>query len=131
MLQCSADSPVYEEMVDTYEEIKDEILSLCTPKGVVALGSIPAGLAAETEKEAIFLLATIGPAIGERSTKAFNEGDYVQGMMIDAMADILLFSMEEDLQRESFPSRPRRSCRKPYILYARDASGKQAYGEYP
>lgn len=106
-IHCYPDSPVYDEMVETFEDIKDEMLRICTPAGIAALGIIP-GQFFQKEKtgnhnkdqEAVFILVTIGQEISDRSTKAFSEGDYVQGMMIDAIADSILFSLEDDIQRE-------------------------------
>lgn len=98
-IQCYPDSPAYKEMEDTFYEIKDEMLRLCEPAGVMSLGRIPAGYL-QSEKEAVYVLSTIGQSISSLSTKRFTEGDYVQGMLIDAVADSILFSLEEDILRE-------------------------------
>ena len=42
-LNCYPDSPVYEEMEESFDEIKDEMLKLCKPVGVLSLGRIPSG----------------------------------------------------------------------------------------
>lgn len=54
----------------------------------------------EPAQQAVYVLVTIGADISERSTRAFAEGDYVAGMLVDAMADAALFSLESDIQRE-------------------------------
>ena len=103
-IQCFPDSPVYEEIEDTYRDIETEMLKLCEPAGVMALGKIPAGYFHQ-EREAIYVLVTIGPKLSSLSTRKFAEGDYVQGMLIDAVADSILFSLEADIIREL-----RRTC---------------------
>ena len=98
-LNCYPDSPVYEGMEESFDEIKDEMLKLCKPVGVLSLGRIPADYF-QQEREAVYVLVTIGQEISDRSTQKFAEGDYVQGMLIDAIADSVLFSLEDDIQRE-------------------------------
>lgn len=98
-LNCYPDSPVYEEMEESFDEIKDEMLNLCKTAGVLALGRIPSGYF-QQEREAVYVLVTIGQEISDRSTQKFAEGDFVQGMLNDAIADSLLFSLEDDIQRE-------------------------------
>ena len=98
-LNCYPDSPVYEEMEESFDEIKDKMLKLCKPVGVLALGRIPADYF-QQEREAVYALVTIGQEISDCSTQKFAEGDYVQGMLIDAIADSILFSLEDDIQRE-------------------------------
>lgn len=100
MLDCFPDSPVYEEMMDVYERLQWEIPKFCEPKGVLALGWIPLQYSSLQKQEVIYALVTIGAKISEKSAEAFAGGDYVEGMMIDAMADSMLFSLEEDIQRE-------------------------------
>lgn len=98
-LNCYPESPVYEEMEESFDEIKDKMLKLCKPVGVLALGRIPADYF-QQEREAVYALVTIGQEISDCSTQKFAEGDYVQGMLIDAIADSILFSLEDDIQRE-------------------------------
>ncbi|HBA63201.1 MAG TPA: hypothetical protein DCZ20_05020, partial [Lachnospiraceae bacterium] len=98
-MHCYPDSPVYEEMTESFNEIKDEMMKLCTPAGVMALGKIP-GNYLQQEREAVYVLVTIGQGVSDYSTEKFAEGDYVQGLLIDAIADQILFSLEDDIQRE-------------------------------
>lgn len=100
-LNCYPDSPVYEEMDTTYDEMLEEMVKLCKPKGVIGLGRIPGNCDPEKEgleREAVYILATVGQEMSDYSTRAFGEGDYVKGMLADAMADAALFSLEDDIQ---------------------------------
>lgn len=101
-LECYPDSPVYEEMEEAYEELLQEANALCHPEGLVALGKIPSQYDPEKkgiERECIYVLVTIGQELSACSTAFFAEGDYVKGMMADAMADAALFSLEETVQK--------------------------------
>ena len=99
-MDCYEDSPVYEEVVDTYEEIYEDMLSLVEPVGILGFGTLPESVATEKYKAGtpvVYMVMSIGNGIKEESTKAFQEGDYVKGMLTDAMADDALFSMEEQV----------------------------------
>lgn len=99
-MDCYEDSPVYEEVVDTYDEIYEEMLSLVEPVGILGFGILPEPVATEKYKAGtpvVYMVMSIGNGIKEESTKAFQEGDYVKGMLTDAMADDALFSMEEQV----------------------------------
>lgn len=102
-IHCYPESPVYEEMEEAFENLLEPMKKLCNPVGVMRRGKIPSKFAVngkETEREAIFVLVTVGQEISDTSTEAFTQGDYVKGMLVDAMADAALFSLEEDIQRE-------------------------------
>lgn len=105
-LDCLPDSPVYGEMERTYEETLPEALSLLCPKAVIAPGLIPEDceISGEGKKDkptkAVFLLVTVGKEISDYCTRAFASGDYVRGMIADAMADVALFSLEKELQEQ-------------------------------
>ena len=101
MLNCYPDSPVYGEVEEAYEAIWEEVTSLCDPRGVIAPGEIPGQFMENCRPcEAIYVLVTIGSKISEYSTKAFAQGEYLKGMLADAMADAALFSLESDIERE-------------------------------
>lgn len=101
LLNCYPDSPAYEDMDEAYGEILEEMEGLCHPGGVLAFGTVPAKYTDEKrEQEAVYVLATVGNLMSEYSTRAFAEGEYVKGMLADAMADAALFSLEGDIQRE-------------------------------
>lgn len=96
-MDCYEDSPVYEEVVEEYHEISDEMLDLARPVGILGFGTMPKEI--ETKKykagtPVIYAVLSIGDEIKQRSTKAFEEGDYVKGMLCDSIADNLLFSLE-------------------------------------
>lgn len=102
LINCYPDSPVYEEMEESFQDMEEKMYRLCCPVGVMAKGKIPASLDPKKEgkeREAIFVLVTVGQEISDYSTRAFQKGDYVEGMLADSMADAALFSLEDDIQK--------------------------------
>lgn len=99
-MNCYADSPVYEDVLECFEEIYEDMLALVKPVGVLGIGTLPKELASEKypeETPVIYAVTSIGDGMKQSSTRAFGEGDYVKGMLIDCMADDALFSMEDQL----------------------------------
>lgn len=96
-IDCVPDSPVYEEMVEEYQEIYDDMLALAEPLGILGVGNLSQAAATEeypAGTEVIYAVLSVGDKIKQCSTRAFQEGDYVRGMLCDAMADDALFSLE-------------------------------------
>lgn len=97
-MDCYENSPVYEDVVEEYEEIIEEMKTLAEPVGILGLGKITEKTATEKYKAGtpvIFAVLSVGNKIKERSTKAFQTGDYVKGMLMDAIADAALFSLDD------------------------------------
>lgn len=88
-LNCNQDSESYQIFSEEYEEIKSEVENACHP--VI--------LMRQEARSRLYVLYTIGGEPEKLSTKAFSEGDYVRGMLINAMADSALFSLEKELEK--------------------------------
>lgn len=102
-LNCFEDSPVYDDFAETYEEIYEEMLGLVEPVGIIGLGTMPESIATKEYPAGtpiMYMVTSVGNGIKQESTKGFNEGDYVKGMLCDAMADDALFSMEGQLMEK-------------------------------
>ena len=96
-IDCMPDSPVYEEFVDEYGDIHEELLEMAEPVGILGFGELTDKTATdeyEAGTKIIFAVTSVGDKIKQYSTKAFAEGDYVRGMLADAIADSALFSLE-------------------------------------
>ena len=99
-IDCHPDSPLYDEMSEEYDDILNSICGLCEPVLLMEYGTIDADLAKEGLPEgtpALMVLSSVGKKISEYSTKCFAEGDYVKGMLADAMADAALFSLNKEI----------------------------------
>lgn len=102
-MECYEDSPVYEEVMQEYDEIDEEMLALAEPVGVLGVGTMPKEIATKAYKEGtpiIYAVISIGDGIKQCSTKGFQEGDYVRGMLCDAIADEALFSLEDRMMEK-------------------------------
>ncbi len=96
-IDCYEDSELYEEIVEEYEEIFEKIYNLCEPVFLLEEGTIENEFAGEFLQEGtsvLYGLYSIGGKLSQASTKYFQEGDYLKGMLVDAMADSALFSLE-------------------------------------
>lgn len=97
-IDCHEDSTVYGEVLRAYEEIEESIFELCEPVFLMETGEIEQKHACDVlprGTRVIFALCSIGEKISMYSTKAFEEGEYLKGMLADAMADSALFSLEK------------------------------------
>lgn len=96
-LDIQKDNPLYEEMLEELEEMISEAYRKIKPVALLGFGSLD-GYEIEEEgtpvTEALFGVLSIGREMGEWSTKLFREGDYLRGMMADAIADDYLFQMD-------------------------------------
>ena len=99
-IDCIPDSPVYEEYVEEYQDIYQECMSLVKPVGILGFGQLTERTATEeygAGTRVIYAITTVGNKLSQCSTQAFQEGDYVRGMLCDAMADNALFSLERGM----------------------------------
>ncbi|MFA9377416.1 MAG: ASKHA domain-containing protein [Lachnotalea sp.] len=98
ILECKEDSPVYSEMQETYEQLLEEVQNRIQPKAAAAFDVIKEGIGKLSKNtEILYCVMTIGDNISAYSRKFFDEGDYVRGMLVDAMADSCLFAMEKEI----------------------------------
>ena len=102
-IDCCEDSDFYEEIAEEYDAMLSEIKSLCKPVFLMKKSNIGKALERQelpAETQVLMTLYSIGGEVSKYSTEAFQKGDYVKGMLADAMADSALFSLEA--QCESF-----------------------------
>lgn len=101
MIDCREDSPVYEEMTEAYESLLPEILDMAEGRCVFGSGEITGADASKdcpAGTKALYVISTVGQRLSSLESELFAEGDYVRGMLADAMADACLFSLEEGWQ---------------------------------
>lgn len=97
LLDCSKDNPVYEEFQEEYEAMYEEMLALAKPVGILGVGALSEAAASDeypVGTKVIYAVTSIGDGMKQSSTFGFAQGDYVRGMLCDAMADSALFSLE-------------------------------------
>ena len=101
-LDCTEDSPVYEEFVEEFYRIYPEAEKMIRPVGMFGFGELPEQIPAvdfPAGTKVLYGVLSIGEQLSNASTKAFAEGDCVQGMLYNAIADAALFSLEQDMAR--------------------------------
>lgn len=97
-LNCTMASPLHDEFLEELLEIKEEAAGLLCPAGAMAFGTLPSRIATEDYPEGTrvaYVITTVGDGISGYIEQYFNEGDYVKGMLADALADTYLFEMEK------------------------------------
>ncbi|MCK4699690.1 MAG: 2Fe-2S iron-sulfur cluster binding domain-containing protein, partial [Bacteroidales bacterium] len=85
------------KIVDTvYETILEKAYSLIQPKGIINAGEIPDFFnlrEKENYKSGIFCIATLGKEISEESSSLFSAGEYLEGLLLDTIADQMLINL--------------------------------------
>lgn len=100
LIDCFEDSPIYEEVVDEYETILKEANALLKPQAVLEVKDADALSAVDvkyTSQKVIYAVQTVGKEISDYVSSLFQSGNYLAGMVANAMADDMLFQMDKDI----------------------------------
>lgn len=99
-IDCHKDSEIYEEVTEEYRQIEAQMYSLCEPVFLMQYGTADARTAAELglaeNTPLLFVISSVGGKISDFSTRAFQKGEYLKGMLADAMADCALSLLEKE-----------------------------------
>ena len=107
LMECSKDSKIYPQVVEEFEEILEESYEKIEPVALLAIGNLGEfedkikGIPKDRNEgvlQGIVVIQSIGSGMSEWSTQLFKEGDYLKGMLVDAMADDYLFQMSTYLK---------------------------------
>lgn len=101
LIDCYEDSAIYEEVVDEYEEMLPEAYKLIEPVALLEFGDVDGFDLSEYGKDiwqALYCITSVGGKLSAWSSQLFAEGNYLGGMLADAMADDYLFQMDHHLQ---------------------------------
>ena len=102
LIDCYADSPVYEEVAADLEEIIPIAYEMLTPVAVLEFGDFSKYEIIEhgtDEGKALFCIESVGEDISRLSATFFDKGNYVKGMLADAIADDCLFQLDRRLEK--------------------------------
>lgn len=102
-IDCHPDSPIYEEVEEEYEGMEEEAYRKLYPQAVMEFGSITESIACASVPagtQALFVITTVGREISDWSTALFAQGNYLAGMLADAMADDVLFQLDHSLKED-------------------------------
>lgn len=100
LLSCKADSPVLEDFKREYQKLLPKVIERIRPAAAFVVGSIRPEMKSGIllpESKVIYVISTVGQGISDYSSFYFKRGNYVKGMLLDAMADVALFSYENKI----------------------------------
>lgn len=101
LIDCYADSPVYDEVSADLEEIIPIAYEMLTPVAVLKFGDFSKYESIEHgtgEGKALFCIESVGGEISRLVADFFDRGNYVKGMLADAIADDCLFQLDHLLE---------------------------------
>ena len=99
IMECSKDSPVYDEVNYDYYFLLDVLYSYTEPKGIFQFFDYSHeaySLPVNCEKVVLAILS-LGKQVENQIFQLFDQGDYLKGMLLDIMADELLFNLSNQL----------------------------------
>lgn len=104
LIDCYPNSPIYDEIIEEYKDLEDKVLKLINPQAFFKFGNVSDKIATHSEgnlvegSSVVYVLMTIGNEIADFSSDFFARGDYLIGMLVNAMADAYLFQMDDSLK---------------------------------
>lgn len=103
MIDCREDNPAYEDIEKAYEELLPEVMRLAQGRCLYGIGEIAAEDAAPdcpAGTKVLYVISTVGRELSGLESELFADGDYVKGLLADAMADACLFGLEVEWQEQ-------------------------------
>lgn len=100
VLDCHVDSPVYEEMIEIYGKVLREATELADPKAAIYIEENDNTHSMEELrecKEVIYSCLTVGESLPQIVMEKFSQGDYLEGMILDSIADHFTFEIFDDV----------------------------------
>lgn len=93
LIDCYEGNPVYDDIIEEYGGLAEKLYSVISPAAIIKFGRLP------DNSPVIYVLASVGDEVSRLSASFFEQGDYLAGMLIDAMADDYLFQMDDKIQK--------------------------------
>ena len=103
ILDCKHGSNSFKIVDAVYETILEKAYSLIQPKGLINSTEIPDFInlrGKENYKSGIFCIATLGKEISEESSSLFSAGEYLEGLLLDTIADQMLINLTTAIYQE-------------------------------
>lgn len=102
LINCHHNSEIYETVIKEYEEVLEEVYKKLHPVALLSFGMLGDLCPDQYELwggEALFGITSVGDEISTWSSELFETGDYLRGLLVDAMADDYLFQMDHQLAK--------------------------------
>ena len=103
ILECKHGSHAFKIVDSVYETILDKAYSLIQPKGIIITGEIPDFFylrEKENFRSGVFCIATLGKDISEESSSFFSAGEYLEGLLLNIIADQMLINLTTAMYQE-------------------------------
>lgn len=100
-LDVTKQSDLYDEILEELEELLPIAQEKIKPVALLNFGSLNEHSVTQDGKtitDVLYGICSIGKEMGEWSTRFFAEGDYLKGMLVDAISDDYLFQMDQQLE---------------------------------
>lgn len=99
-------NPVYDEVLIEYDEIERKVMEAIHPVAYFKIGKLFDEIAGYIEENdqcsidnpVVYVLMTLGDEVNDLSNHYFKEGDYLLGLLINAMSDAYLFQVDDMLR---------------------------------
>ena len=101
LIDCTKESKIHKKVLAELEGISDGAYERINPVALLAFGELDGFKLSHyegVENQALFCIMSIGAKISQWSTQFFKEGDYLKGMLVDAVADDYLFQMSNRIK---------------------------------
>lgn len=105
VLDCYEGSPFYEEMLEIYDEMVEQAKKMATPRAVLYIeeNENEQGIQEfQGYKEIIYNCLTIGEELPKLIVKKFQKGDYLEGMILDSIADCFTFEVFDQVYEQLY-----------------------------
>ena len=103
IMECKHGSHAFKIVNSVYETILDKAYSLVQPKGVIITGEIPDFFylrEKENFRSGVFCIATLGKDISDESSSLFSAGEYLEGLLLNTIADQMLINLTTAMYQE-------------------------------
>ncbi|MBE9511349.1 MAG: DUF4445 domain-containing protein [Bacteroidetes bacterium] len=103
LLDCKPGSNSFKIIDSIYETVLNKAYSLAQPRGIIKTGEIPEDFnlrKKENFRNGIFCLATLGKDISGESSSLFSTGEYLEGLLLDTIADQMLINLTTAMYQE-------------------------------
>jgi len=104
IMKCQADGDAYSEACRVFDKLQNEFSGLIEPKGMFMLTETSDQLGViepvKKAKKLILAAVTLGAPVEDRIQFLFDEGEYLEALMLDIIADEQLFNMSNIMYEE-------------------------------
>ena len=103
LLDCKPGNNAFKIIDSIYETVLNKAYFLAQPRGIIKTGEIPEGFnlrKKENFRNGIFCVATLGKEISGESLSLFSAGEYLEGLLLDTIADQMLINLTTAMYQE-------------------------------